>query len=70
MTQQAAQALQALQAVLAAAWADAADSKDQVPLRTQKIAEILTLLKASQNQPWFDDFLCEHVAATYPKQFR
>jgi hypothetical protein len=64
------QAGQALQAVLAAAWADAADSKDQVASRTQKIAEMLTLLKASQQKPWFEDFLCEHVAATYPKQFR
>jgi hypothetical protein len=64
------QAAQALQAALAAAWTDAADSKDQVPLRSQKIAEMLSLLQASQQQAWFDNFLCEHVAATYPKQFR
>lgn len=67
MTQQTSQALQA---ALAAAWQDASDSKDQVPLRSQKIAGMLSLLQASQQQPWFEGFLFEQVAATYPKQFR
>jgi hypothetical protein len=67
MTQEASQALQA---ALAAAWTDAADSKDQVPLRSQKIAGMLSLLQASQQQPWCESFFYERVAANYPKQFR
>jgi hypothetical protein len=61
---------QALQAALAAAWQEAADSKDQAPQRSQKIASMLPLLQASQQQPWFQGFLYDQVAATYPKQFR